>query len=209
MARGRPQDPEIQQQRKDKLIAAAHTLLKRKSFRSITIRELAAEAGVQSSMISYYFGDKEALFIAMLEQISAHHFSNLALLSEHPQPLKSFIRAMLEHFEHNHSIGRMLMDDVLEEPSALAERFIELFPKQMVDFLPALIEREQNNGLFRQDLNPRWAAFSLINMIIMPFFADPIREQTWRISRKEIASQAWADHIYQLFILGAKEQGLQ
>jgi len=45
-SRGRPSDPGVQQERKTRLIEAAHKLLTEKSFRNITIREIASEAGM-------------------------------------------------------------------------------------------------------------------------------------------------------------------
>ena len=203
-SRGRPSDPGVQQERKMRLVEAAHNLLAEKSFRNITIRELASEAGMQSAMISYYFGSKEGLFIALLEDLSTQHFSSLEHLAESDEPLKGFIFATLEHLRESRIMGRFLIDDVVSQPGPLGERFIELFPKRMRAFLPKLIAQEQTLGRIRKDLNPHWAAFSLMNMLLMPFFAEPIRERAWDISKQEVNSPQWADHIYQMFIQGVE-----
>jgi len=206
VSRGRPADPGVQQERKARLIEAAHHLLSEKSFRNITIRELASEAGMQSAMISYYFGSKEGLFIALLEDLSKQHFSSLEHLAQSGEPLKGFIFATIEHLKESRIMGRFLIDDVVGQPGPLGERFIELFPKRMQAFLPKLIAQEQTLGRIRKDINPRWAAFSLMNMLLMPFFAEPIREQAWNISKQEVNSPQWADHIYQMFIQGVEEK---
>lgn len=201
-SRGRPQDLDVQQERKAKLIEAAHRLLTQKSFRSITIREIAAEAGMQSAMISYYFGNKESLFIAMLEDLSKRQFSTLSEAVQSEEPLKGFIYTFLGYLKDNNIMGRFLIDDVVRQPGPLGERFIELFPKQMEAFLPVLIKREQDAGRIRTDVNPRWAAFSLMNLLLMPFFAEPVRERAWNISHQDVSSEQWANHIYQMFIQG-------
>lgn len=205
-SRGRPSDPGVQKERKARLIEAAHNLLAEKSFRNITIRELASEAGMQSAMISYYFGSKEGLFIALLEDLSTKHFSSLEHLAQSGEPLKGFIFATLDHLKESRIMGRFLIDDVVGQPGPLGERFIELFPKRMQAFLPKLIAQEQALGRIRKDLNPQWAAFSLMNMLLMPFFAEPIRERAWNISKQSVNSPQWADHIYQLFIQGVEEK---
>lgn len=203
--RGRPQDPEVQQERKDKLIAVAHRLMKQKSFQNITIRELAAEAGMQSAMISYYFGSKEGLFLAMLEELSVQHFSALNLVTKSDDPLKGFIVTMLGYLQENDALSRFIIDDIIGEAGMLGKRFIELFPMQMRAFLPTLIEQEQAAGRIRPELDPQWCAFSLLNMILMPFMAEPVRERAWDISRADICSDAWADHIYNVFTVGVSD----
>ncbi len=205
-SRGRPLDPGVQKERKARLIEAAHNLLAEKSFRNITIRELASEAGMQSAMISYYFGSKEGLFIALLEDLSTQHFTSLEYLAQSGEPLKGFIFATLEHLKTSRIMGRFLIDDIVGQPGPLGERFIELFPKRMRAFLPKLITQEQALGRIRKDLNPHWAAFSLMNMLLMPFFAEPIRERAWDISKQDVNSPQWADHIYQMFIQGVEEK---
>ncbi|WP_315982105.1 helix-turn-helix domain-containing protein [Aliamphritea spongicola] len=60
--RGRPTDPALQEKRREDLLDAAFELLRHKSYRSITIRELASQANTQSAMIKYYFNDKQECF---------------------------------------------------------------------------------------------------------------------------------------------------
>lgn len=208
-SRGRPQDPEVQQERKAKLIAAAHQLMKQRSVKNITIRELAAEAGMQSAMISYYFGSKEGLFLAMLEELSLQHFSALKAMAQSDNPLKGFIVTMLAYLQENDALSRFIIDDIVGEAGMIGQRFIELFPKQMRAFLPTLIEQEQAAGRIRKDVDPQWCAFSLLNMILMPFMAEPVRERAWDITRADICGDAWADHIYQMFTVGVSEPSEQ
>lgn len=77
--RGRPVNAITQQQRKHGLMNTAFELLKEKSYRSITIWEIAAKANMQSAMISYYFGDKEGLFIALLEILAKQQFEQFQI----------------------------------------------------------------------------------------------------------------------------------
>ena len=49
------------------LIEAAARLFLKKDFHSVSIREIAEEAGVSSAMINYYFKSKNGLFEAMIK----------------------------------------------------------------------------------------------------------------------------------------------
>lgn len=200
--RGRPVNAVTQKQRKHGLMDAAFGLLKEKSYRSITIREIAAKADMQSAMISYYFGDKEGLFIALLEMLAEQQFKQFQQVFDNVNPIKEFINIAVDYFANNTAITRLITDEVLHENSILSERFIESFPKRIAILLPDLIEKQQHLGKCRVDANPKWLAFSLMTLIVMPFIGQSVRQKAWAISDQEVSSQAWSEHIYQLFTVG-------
>lgn len=201
-SRGRPVNVITQQKRKDGLMDAAFELLKEKSYRSITIREIAAKADMQSAMISYYFGDKEGLFIALLETLAEQQFEQFQQVRNHENPIKEFIDIAVDYFANNTAVTRLIVDEVLHENSTLSERFIESFPKRMAVLLPQLIEKQQHIGRCRAGANSKWLAFSLMTLIVMPFIGQSVRQKAWAISDQEVSSQAWSEHIYQLFTVG-------
>jgi AcrR family transcriptional regulator len=50
------------QSSKDKLLRSAEILFSSKGFRDVSVREIAAHAGVNSALVAYYFDGKQALF---------------------------------------------------------------------------------------------------------------------------------------------------
>ncbi|WP_020405450.1 TetR/AcrR family transcriptional regulator [Hahella ganghwensis] len=200
--RGRPSDPELQEKRKAQLINAASELLKSKSYRSITIRDLAEKAGTQSAMVSYYFGNKEGLFIAMFEALADEKLTLLQEVLQGSNPLRDFIHSLLKVFSRSPHILQLVSDEVLTRDGPLQRKFIDILPRRMASILPKILKAQQDRGLLRRDLDPKWAAFTLMTMLITPFVVKPVREIAWTITDEELASDAWADHIYQLFLSG-------
>jgi AcrR family transcriptional regulator len=47
---------------KDRLFRSAEALFSAKGFRDVSVREIASHAGVNSALVTYYFGGKQALF---------------------------------------------------------------------------------------------------------------------------------------------------
>lgn len=47
---------------KDKIFKTAKVLFAEKGFREVTVREIAAHAGVNSALVGYHFGNKQDLF---------------------------------------------------------------------------------------------------------------------------------------------------
>lgn len=200
--RGRPVDNDKAEQQKQALLDAAYQLLAVKSYKNITIRELATQAEVTSAMISYYFGNKENLFIALINQFAHNNFSQIEKIANSDDPIKMLIRHMVSFFTNNKAIARFIHDEVLIESSSLRDRFIDLIPKRMAAMLPTIIKRLQQTGQFDPMVNPKYAAFSLISLVMMPFIIEPVRERAWQITEQEINSDEWLEHTYQLFIMG-------
>lgn len=46
----------------EKILKAAKALFAEKGYREVTVREIAARAGVNSALVGYHFGNKQALF---------------------------------------------------------------------------------------------------------------------------------------------------
>ena len=71
---------------KERLLDAAKALFVRKGFAGVSIREIAREAGANSALISYYFGDKEGLFKSVLESfihpLNATRIAQFTLLEQ-------------------------------------------------------------------------------------------------------------------------------
>ncbi|PCI60413.1 MAG: TetR family transcriptional regulator [Gammaproteobacteria bacterium] len=197
--RGRPVDPNKQIAQKAKLLAAAQSLLTEKPYGQISIRELAQRAEINSAMVSYYFNNKEGLFITLLDEMSASHFMNMKNIAKANNPIKAFISNIIAMLNDNSSFAQLIHQELANSNSALSTIFIERFPKKMATFLPQLIKK---NTAIKDDIKAKYAAFSLINMIIMPFMNKNIRQNAWQISDLEMQSNDWIEHIYQQFIYG-------
>lgn len=197
--RGRPFDLQKQQQQKEKLLNAAQILLIEKSYSDITIRELAVQSGINSAMVSYYFKNKEGLFLALLDKMSKEHFGNMKKIAQHQEPIKQFIKFILNMLSKNSGFARFVFDEFNDSNSQLGATFMQRFPKRMAAILPQLVKK---HTAITDDKRAKYAAFSLMSMIIMPFVGKSVREQAWNISDTEIRTDEWAEHIYSMFMLG-------
>jgi len=64
--RGRPSQP---LQAREQILQAARRQFLASGYRRVTLRAIAADAGVDSALISYYFGSKRGLFAAVMQLI--------------------------------------------------------------------------------------------------------------------------------------------
>ncbi|MET0405037.1 MAG: TetR family transcriptional regulator, partial [Cystobacter sp.] len=75
MYTSRPIDPKSSTRQRDAertraaLLTAARTLFSTRGFSNTGVRDVAELAGVNSSLVSRYFGSKQGLFRATLEEV--------------------------------------------------------------------------------------------------------------------------------------------
>lgn len=199
MAKGRPIDPNKQAIQKAKLLSSAEALLAEKPYANISIRELASHSGVNSAMVSYYFTNKEGLFIALLDDMSKKHFIVMQTIANSAEPIKTFIETILAMLNKHKGLARLIHNEFLTGNSTLSDAFIDRFPRKMASFIPQLLKKHTS---IQDDLTAKYVAFSLVTMIITPFINKSIRQQAWNISDEELQSPLWAEHIYQQFMFG-------
>lgn len=201
LAKGRPIDAAKQAIQKAKLLTSAEQLLAEKPYSNITIRELALRSGVNSAMVSYYFTNKEGLFIALLDEMSKKHFIVMQSIANSTDPIKTFIETILAMLNKHNGLARLIHNEFLTGNSNLSDVFIDRFPRKMASFIPQLVKK---HTLIKEDQKAKYAAFSLVTMIITPFINKSIRQEAWQISDEELQSPLWAEHIYQQFMFGCK-----
>jgi AcrR family transcriptional regulator len=62
-----------------KILAAARRILTERGYQGLTLQAIAAESGVNKAGVWYYFGGKEQLVLALLEEVAvteSHHFGS-------------------------------------------------------------------------------------------------------------------------------------
>ncbi|HHT73987.1 MAG TPA: TetR/AcrR family transcriptional regulator [Firmicutes bacterium] len=71
----------------EQILAAAYTCISREGYGNISLRQIAQEAGVAVSQISYHFKNKEGLLLAVIAQ-AAHKYHHLmqATIAEYQSP---------------------------------------------------------------------------------------------------------------------------
>lgn len=71
---------------KEKLLKAAEILFATKGFKEVSVREIAARAGVNSALVGYYFGGKQGLFNEVYEAhaipLSINRMKQLAAITQ-------------------------------------------------------------------------------------------------------------------------------
>lgn len=88
------------QESKEKLIQTAIDLFSTRGFRGTSIRDIAQAMGMSISNIYHYFGNKEGLLLAVLEQSTKHLVERLReVAGKEPDPLDRFKELVMTHMQ--------------------------------------------------------------------------------------------------------------
>ncbi len=148
--------------RRQKILSAALNLFSERDYSAITIKDIARLAEVPTSLLYYYFEDKEALFRAALEEAVATAMRNYEeVASKHSEPvdlINDWFQMHVELAEDIRRLVKILMDySSSQSQSRLLDDVVRKFYDVEVQILSKAIRRGQREGLFN-DTSPRDAA---------------------------------------------------
>ncbi|RII27658.1 MAG: TetR/AcrR family transcriptional regulator [Geobacter sp.] len=149
-----------------KLMEIGTRLFAERGLHGVSIRELSQEAGASISMISYYFGGKEGLYSAVLQEQFACFDQIEEIRKQGAEPLdviEGYIRWTLQRHRNNPYLLRFYTSE-LTNPTlwfhTIVQPAIEKIIRILIDVLDDGIRRQQ----FRKELHTGNAALALAGM---------------------------------------------
>ena len=152
----KPKAPEANRAR---ILKAAIDEFASRGFKGASMDAIASRTHTTRAMINYYFGGKEEIYLAVLEQVYAeirHAESFLDL--EHLAPVDA-IRRIVEFTYEYYLTHQYFVRIVVAENQAKGRHFrkskaMRTLNRPIIDMLARVIERGQAEGMFRRDVDP-------------------------------------------------------
>lgn len=165
---------------KEKLLAAAVPLFAEKGFAAVSIREVAESAGVNSALISYYFGGKSGLYEAVLNEqfsvITAFLQSLGAQPLTPPEKIRGYAKAVARAHQREPHLIYLWFREMAEPNSPFRHIIVEKIA-MAAQFLRETLLEGVRLGLFRADVSPEYAVIGLAGMMNFFFAARPALSQ--------------------------------
>lgn len=203
---GRPsaeRDLAVRQQ----LLAAARNLFAKHGYDAVSTRALAEAAQVNPAMISYYFDNKQGFYEAMLADVFQPLVQRLdgllASAGDQPRPIHTFLDTYMRTLGANPWMPPLILREVVAEGGRLRAWFIQQFASKGGGLLTQLIQREQEAGRLRADLDTTLAALSLVSLAVFPFVAMPAASEVFGMRVREDYLDRLIAHTERLYMQGA------
>ena len=156
----------------EKILQAATLLFARENFSSVSIKKIAAASGVNSALISYYFGGKKNLYQEVL-YTEAEKFLKLQdtirQRTESPlNKLRTYVDSIAE-MQRAHPYNIHLIYRELLSPQPMFENYVRNKLYRIHQFMAELVNEAIACGEIKTNIKPTHVAFTLEG-IIMFFF---------------------------------------
>jgi AcrR family transcriptional regulator len=190
---------------REQLLSIATDLFAQQGIQATRLRAIAERAGVTPALLNYYFGNKERLVEAMVEErflpLVARAAAQLQQAGDDPLALvEAFIRDMVRNVTEQPWLSQLWVREILCEGGVLRERLMHRVAPMVPLLLAQKFAAAQARGALNPGLDPRLLVVSLIGLTLLPYAAAPI----WRgvFANPQIGDDALIAHTLALLKSG-------
>ena len=169
--RGRPAN-DNQRDLKTQILNNAEQFFADDGYPATSIRRIADEAGVNPALIHYYFGNKRALLLKVMERSFEPLKNTLAAMNDGHDASPGMIAKLLLSMAADHpNVPRLMTREVLLPGGEMQEFFIENMAPMLGGVLPGLLAREKAASRLKDDADPAISALLILAVSVFPFIA--------------------------------------
>jgi AcrR family transcriptional regulator len=160
------------------ILDAAERLFAERGFRAATIPELGRASGLSPALIYYYYRDKAGLYEAVIGRLIASMVA--AALSRAPADsdpavaLRAIVEVQGEMFLSRPHVARLIARELVDYEGQHAQKAVRETLTKLFQRLSGLIGAGQKSGRFRADLDPAFAAVSVVAQVAWFAVASPV-----------------------------------
>ena len=141
------------------IVAAAIDEFAARGFKGASMDAIAARTNTTRALINYYFGSKERLYIAVLEQVYGEIREAEGKLDLDHLPPADAVRRIVEFTYHYYIRHQGFVRLVVAENQARGRqlrksKMMRTLNRPIIDRLARVIERGRAEGRFRADVDP-------------------------------------------------------
>ncbi len=182
--RSAPASPARDSGTERRILDAAHVVFLRDGTAGARTQEIAAEAGVNSALLHYYFRSKERLAEAVFRRAAGELFPAVAgvLMSERPleEKVREVVRVEIERLSRTPYLPAYLISELAHHPKRIHQLLAALtgarpgaLGQALVKVIDNQIRAEVRAGRMRPIAADQFLV-NLLSMCIFPFAAQPM-----------------------------------
>lgn len=151
---------------RNQILQAAEGLFARQGFGATTIKSIGRAAQLNPALLYYYFGSKEELYREVLRRVVARLVergqAELAQAPDPPGAIRGIVQAQIEFLLAYPDAPKLFVREMVDHEARHAEQAVLRLAAGLFQRLCGVIEEGQRSGVFRRDVEPRFAAVSTI-----------------------------------------------
>jgi len=161
---------------KNRLLEASLQLFAERGYDGVAVDEIVAAAGVNKRMVYHYFGSKDGIYSAVLEQAyeglrasEERFFTPLKLSSKPRKAVRDLVGLYFDFLRKHPEFVRLLLWENLQGGTHLGKAGPAVSKGPMLSYLQALLDAGVAARTFRKGLDARQVLVSLIGLCLVYF----------------------------------------
>ena len=196
---------------RDSLLEAASSLMRTRDTLKVSISDIAAEAGVNSALIKYYFGSRSGLMLALLERDLALSIDELrALVEMDMRPLRKMryhLAGLIKIYFRFPYLQRLLTATMRDEEEAVKRQIADRYLAPIAEAYERMIAEGVAAGEFKE-IDARFFYFTAIGACDQIFSARFVLKYVHGIDEiDEALRRSYVDQTVKLIMDGLLAKG--
>lgn len=151
-----------------------------RGYDSVPLSAIAARAGVNKAMVSYHFGGKRNLYLAIVTETFADIVARAERLAQSTRPAPDLLRELVALVadtaaRRNPQFPAMMLREVLAGGRHLGAETLA-YPLRVAEVVRRIVERGVREGSFRP-VDPLLTHLSLVGSLLFFFATTRLRER--------------------------------
>lgn len=151
-----------------RILRTAIKLFGRKGYDGTAVDEIVSAAKVNKRMVYHYFGNKEGLYLAVLQEIYGHlEDLELKVMDDHQDPketLRYLLSAFFDYLRNNPDFVRLLLWENLNSGRIILKSPRALNKDPFLNRLKVVVAKGQERGEFRAGIDINHLLISMIGL---------------------------------------------
>lgn len=165
----------LQTDTEQKIIASAEKLFYKKGKAGTSMQDIADDAGINRTLLNYYFRSKDQLFEAVFRKAMGRFVPHLAAMLNSDISFEEYIPALVETVIDTMIENPQIPIFVLQELSSNRERMPQIMKEMGINPAFALKKMEEERVIkVTGGMDPRQVILNLLSLCIFPFAAKPV-----------------------------------
>lgn len=162
----------------EKILEAAKKVFVRKGKAATRMQEIADEAGINKSLLHYYYRSKEKLFGAVFKFAFSRFAPRIIKVLETDknifEVLEIFISNYIDLIKKNPFIPMFILGEINKKDASFVTNVMRNSGVN-IDFFEKFVEKEKQNGLIK-DVDHKQLLINIIALCVFPFIGRPLLE---------------------------------
>ena len=190
---------------RQKILAAAEVAFAEKGLYGARIDEIAQSADANKRMIYAYFGSKELLYIAVLEEVYRRMAVQEKELLDRPMGCEEAVRAIIGHYfrflRDNPTFVKMVLWENLNEATYFRQSQAQFIKGTVLELLREKLKQGVREGIFFAGLDVDETVLS-VNMFCFSYFSNKYTmAQSMKVDFQDpMVFQKRCDHVTDLLM---------